>query len=453
MATIRRYLLITDHDDHRAQPEQELDVVSWDNLGKITNAADYDAWILNFTVLSKRVPPKVFSLEEFKVLFGERAMQHVLLGEGDIFVIGDFKGCFFLPPNVGGGSAGSSKPATAVTRQSVDPFASIINIERDPRPVDYRRTGRPLDCHAFNKIIYDYLDKVVSFDYSLKPKVESGRSGISQLATTNFNTCLALRLEFGRANLVFLPSMGTTPEAESNYVLEKFLGLRVGAEAPSWAKTLAVPGQMQLNKLLLETRAEITNLIEQLKAQQNQLAEIGRWQRLLFDDGFGLEEIVKESFELLGAKVVKKAPEKDDYRLEVACHSPCVLEVKGTRKDQFLRRDLRQLSDWIDQATSEELVAVKGAFVGNASREKEPSCRGSMFDSNNIAYAKLKQMVLLRSVDLYCVVLLMLLRTLNVAEFWEKFFACAGEFDAAEFWDALPQEFRLRATEKEPSSS
>jgi len=56
-------------------------------------------------------------------------------------------------------------------------------------------------------------------------------------------------------------------------------------------------------------------------------------------------------------------------------------------------------------------------------------------------------MVLMRSVDLYCVVLLALLKKLNVEKFWDKFLACSGEFDAAEFWNALPQEFRLRATE------
>jgi hypothetical protein len=453
MTKIRRYLLVTDHNDHRSQPDHELDVVSWDNLPKIANAADYDAWVLNCTVLTKRDPPKVFSVEEFDVLFGNRAMQHVLAGGGEIFFIGDFRNSFFLPANVGTGGVAPRRSATVQTRQRVDPLTSIIKIDHDPRPVAFGRTERTFHYDDYNKVVYGYLDKVVSFDYSLKPKVEPGVSGIVKLATTKFGTCLALRVEFGRANLVLLPSMGTTPEAETNYVLEKFLGLRVGAEPPSWADRLEVPGQMELNKALLETRAEIDNLLERLKGQAKQLTEKKRWKRLLFDDGLSLEEIVKESFELLGANVVKRTPEKDDYRLEVPGHNPCVLEVKGTRKDQFLRRDLRQLSEWIDQPMSEELVAVKGAFVGNASREKEPSSRGSMFDANNVEYAKLKQMVLMRSVDLYCVVLLTLLRTLNAAEFWEKFFACSGEFDAAEFWDALPQEFRLIASEKEPSSS
>ena len=211
-----------------------------------------------------------------------------------------------------------------------------------------------------------------------------------------------------------------------------------------------MPEQKRTEKEVNEKRQSLEKLVADIQAQTKELANLQRWKRLLYDDGVGLEEIAKESFELLGAQVANKTPEKDDYRLSVPGRGPCVLEVKGSRKDQFLRRDLRQLSEWIDQVTSDELVTVKGAFLGNGSREKEPSSRGSMFESNNIDYAKLKQMVLMRSVDLYCLVLLALLKMLNADEFWDRFFACSGEFDASEYWDALPPEFRLGPTEKPP---
>ncbi len=88
--------------------------------------------------------------------------------------------------------------------------------------------------------------------------------------------------------------------------------------------------------------------------------------------------------------MLKTSDEKDDFRLSVPDYPPCVLEVKGNRKAQFLKRDLRQLSEWMDLVTSEELVPVKGAFVGNANRENEPISRGSMFDPNNLAYANIR---------------------------------------------------------------
>lgn len=451
MAKISRYLLVTDYDGHWIKGDRELDVVSWDNLAKIGNAADYDAWILNVGALTRCESPKVFSLEEFNVLFGGRAMLDVIRGGGDVFFIGDFKESFFLPPNKGGGADGLGKPKAVVTRQSIDPLAKVISIERDSRPVEYGRTNHPYDWDNYNKSIYSYLDKVSSFDYSLKVKTEDLPEE-SQLATTNFGTCLALRIQYRRGNLVLLPSLGMTVEEEDRYILKHFFDISLQASPPAWANELAVSRQKTMETEVSQKQQSLEALFSDIKAQKKELVHLQRWKRLLYDDGTGLEEIVKESFELLGAKVVKKTPEKDDYRLEVAGHGPCVLEVKSTRKDQFLRRDLRQLSEWIGQMKSEELVAVKGAFVGNASREKAPSSRGSMFDSNNAKYAELEKMVLMCSMDLYCVVLLALLGTLNVDEFWQKFFACSGEFDAAAFWTAVPEEFGLRTSDENAST-
>src|SRR5213079_222631 len=66
-----------------------------------------------------------------------------------------------------------------------------------------------------------------------------------------------------------------------------------------------------------------------------------------------------------------------------------------------------------DQAMAEKLADVKGIFIGDALRESEPVGRGEMFDANIIAFAELKKMVLLRSMDLYCIVVLELVQQLE----------------------------------------
>src|SRR5206468_10175324 len=130
------------------------------------------------------------------------------------------------------------------------------------------------------------------------------------------------------------------------------------------------------------------------------------------------------------------------HRMIVAEHGSFVLEVKGTRGDQFSRKDLRQLTEWMDDAVSSDLAEVKGAFVGNAARDKVPTDRGEMFDDNNLQYAKLKRMVLLRSVDFYWIVLLELLGRLDSQMFWSDFFMTVGYFNAVEYVDDVPAEFR-----------
>jgi hypothetical protein len=85
----------------------------------------------------------------------------------------------------------------------------------------------------------------------------------------------------------------------------------------------------------------------------------------------------------------------------------------------------------MDDLLIEEQSGVKGAFVGNASRDLQPSVREVMFDPNNVAYGKAKGMVILRTVDLYCVVMLKLTENLDQEGFWKEFFECVGEFEAA----------------------
>ena len=63
----RRYLLVSDREEHIAGDEVQLDVVSWDNLPSVANPADYDAWILNTSVLTARPNPKLFSIDEVKI--------------------------------------------------------------------------------------------------------------------------------------------------------------------------------------------------------------------------------------------------------------------------------------------------------------------------------------------------------------------------------------------------
>jgi hypothetical protein len=445
MSQFYRYLLVTDRKECRTQEDAQLDVVSWDDVASIANPADYDGWILNVEVLNRRKPPKVFSIKELNVLFQKRVVAHVLLGRGTIYIIGDFTTAFFTPPSTGTG-AGRIKaidlPRNPPSPQPINPFAEFIGVQRDPRPVDYRRISRPRD-YDFKKI-YDYLDHVARWDYSLIVDPESKTSRqVCPLGTTNFGTCLAAVFDIGPGRIVVLPSLGASTETDDAYIIEHFLGFVVGVSAPAWVKKFTVPGQADAESRIRGLQQDAKHLVEKLDREKANLEGLQRWKRLLYDDGFGLENIVKEGFEILGAKVEKSRPEKDDFRMTVADRAPCVLEVKGTRKDQFSKRDLRQLSEWIDEASGDLLTEVKGVFVGNASRENEPSARGAMFDSNNLDYAKFKRMVLLRASDLYCLVLLAKLDKLQRDEFWSEFYGCVGLFDAAKYWQSLPNEFHL----------
>jgi hypothetical protein len=210
---------------------------------------------------------------------------------------------------------------------------------------------------------------------------------------------------------------------------------------PKWVKGLALPEQKTLNDEVLSKHEELIRVQKELAAAEVRLETYKRWYRLLYDDGQSLEEIIKEGLELLGAFVVKTSREKDDYRLKVRGFVDGVVEIKGTHNMKFSIGALRQLAGWMDEANASDHIAVKGVFIGNSARNDELSSRGKLFETNCEDYANIKDIVIVRSMDIFCLVILKQLDLLKVGVFWEELFACKGILDAGKYWKLLPGEF------------
>ena len=451
MADFRRYLLITDREGRRSREGEQLDIASWDELAKVASPADYDGWVLNISALKTRRQPKVFDESELDLLCHPRNFGHVLLGRGRIFIVGDFLTGFLTAASSGGGSGSRSTDKAASNEHTpYVPFAKLLGITRDPHPVDYRKVER---SHFYeNQRFYAYMDKVLSWDYSLK--IDCDKEVIQrvyELGKTSFGTCLAATFQIGGGWINILPSLGTTSEADENYVIQHFLGFETDIPIPEWAQKFVLPGQPEIENRIKQAIAGAKTLLDTVATEKTQLRELERWKRLLYDDGESLEKVVKEALELLGGTVEKATPNEDGFRMTVPGHQSAVLEVKGTRKEEFSRKDLRQLSEWMEALASEQLTEIKGIFVGNAARESDPRTRKeAIFDQNNLDYAVFKKMVVLRSMDLYCLALLAIARPGTLKDFWDDLFSAAGGFAAGKYWAAVPQEFKELVTAPTP---
>jgi hypothetical protein len=318
--------------------------------------------------------------------------------------------------------------------------------------VDYRRVTRNYANDYPNA--YLYMDRAKEWKYSISDPSIKGSfftlglsrgvgTGVALMGETNFGTCLAVHFFGSHGGLTLLPPLGVRSDEEINAVLDDFLNIELEVPPPQWAREVFLPGQSEIQERIASNNTTRLTIERAIVTAENELAALQRWKRLLYDDGFGLEAIVREAFELLGASIAKTSQEKDDYRVRVAAYPEGVMEVKGTKKPEFSRKDLRQLSDWMDQATEDEKIVPKGMFVGNAGREGEPKSRGRLFDANNEALAKREKIVVLRSVDLYGFVILRICGQLEVNAFWKEIFECDGSFDATKYWELVPEEFRL----------
>ena len=457
--TFKRYLCVSSTTSELRGDTFHLRRLSWRDLSKLGNASDYDGMVLNLSELNQCTMAQRFKWDEIDGLFNANSWADVIAAGGRICLIG-YPTCVVplddndedLPFDV---TAGRRIPS------HVKPLDPIISVQLDIRELEYRRVKK--NNYANWGDLYAYLDLVCDWSYSIS-NIEVGPALASalrakgndvranmKLGTTTFQTDLAVvfRFELGpqpTGMLALLPSTGRSTEQDDDFILRTFLGVITGQQEPAWVTKLKLPNQEYLERRVAEKLSVISETEKELATERHNLNHYKRWFRLLYDDGDGLETMVKEAMEFLGAGVAKKSKEKDDFRLNVTGQIEGVIEVKGTHNPKFKVGVLRQLTGWVDEVDANEQIPVKGIFVGNASRSAEPQTRDSLFEPNSEKYAQTKGFVILRSMDLFCLVLLKQVSTLDLDEMWKRIYACQGSFDANDYWQRLAPVFGMGKT-------
>jgi hypothetical protein len=452
MASFKKYLVISTETSSLTRDEFVLDRVAWGDLTKIKNLNDYDEIVINLTSRSS-LSAKSFDQFETQIntIFNQSSWAHILLSGGIIVVVGN--------PN-----------STFVTKNDrnnivqVQPLQAMLDLTEDSRPLDYRRVERTeRNLESDYKTVNKYLDSVKTWKYSLakiginnfwRHSLAAFNLSVScnAIGITSYNTALAVHFQFyvmhregqeHRGSIICLPPLGEGAEAEDLFIIKEFLGVTTNLPAPEWVKKLHLPNQTNIENEIVSKHEEAKKLQKQISDVEAQHEVCKRWYRLLYDDGGSLEAIVKESFELLGASVAKATKEKDDYRVKVSGFSEGVMEIKGTHNPKFSIGALRQLAGWMDEVIAHESIVVKGIFVGNSARNDEPRSRDKLFEKNNENYAIIKDIVILRSMDLFCLSILKQLGLLDVDAFWKEFYGCKGALPVEKYWATVPAAFQF----------
>jgi hypothetical protein len=95
---------------------------------------------------------------------------------------------------------------------------------------------------------------------------------IYKLGETNFGTCVAALFAIGPGWINVLPSLGTTSEADENYVLQHFLRFRSDSPSPAWSKQFVVPEEAEIEARRDQALSRARELIEEAKRQKESLA-------------------------------------------------------------------------------------------------------------------------------------------------------------------------------------
>jgi hypothetical protein len=463
MAGFNKFLIVSTETSHLEHEKFHLDRIAWPDLVQIKNLSDFDGVVINLTALAEHKQLKVLNLSGIATLFDLTSWTQIVSSGGGIYIVGDPDSTVSvldtstkLTGPMLSSTPGPSKPLRQNLVRRIKLLAGRLDIEKDLRPLEYRRVDRPNEFGTKN--IYRYLDSVTDWKYSLSQwRIADEWDRVlgdnvtalpGPLGMTSYSTALAVFYQFvtphqQSGHLVLLPSSGRGSEAEDVFILQELFGIATSLPEPKWVQKLQVPAQAEIENGIATKHEALRTLQGEILSDKDRLKSCKRWYRLLYDDGRSLEEIVKEGLELLGASVTKVSKEKEDYRVKVPGFAEGVMEVKGTHNRKFGIGALRQLGGWMDDVIAKERINVKGIFVGNAARNDEPQSRGSLFEKNSEDYARVKEALILRTMDLFCFTILKQLSKLDVADLWKALYLAKGCFDATPYWSDLPPEFQI----------
>jgi hypothetical protein len=173
---------------------------------------------------------------------------------------------------------------------------------------------------------------------------------------------------------------------------------------------------------------EIQETTRKLKQARQQLTEVKRFHKMLYETGEdALEPVVREALRQLGAQVTDPPPRsgKEDGRLVSPAGDNGMLEIKGPQGPLKLR-DVRQLDQWVRDAIAEEEWESKGLLIVNAYHKTPLADRGNPFPDNCIKAAKRFEICLMTTSQLFRALVVDQRGELDRDQFWATIFDTNG---------------------------
>lgn len=175
---------------------------------------------------------------------------------------------------------------------------------------------------------------------------------------------VAAEKAMGLGHIVLLPF---PRDKESLEILLQCIANKLdGPAIPEWVSNFKMQDVIEKEK----TISELEIKIEQIK---NEIQGLNRFQKLLYETGDELENVVFAGLKLLGFKVDKPSVKSDaDLIIEFSNGVKGICEITGTEQT-IQKRKATQLSGWVHEHRTHDIC--KGILIINPYRFEDPSER------------------------------------------------------------------------------
>jgi hypothetical protein len=266
-----------------------------------------------------------------------------------------------------------------------------------------------------------------SFNYTiLIPKMSTSKTNV-------YGEPLVEKIEpISTANTFFLPPTTSLPVIEGiKLILQNRYNLILESETPEWINEYKLPEQLDVEYKIGEYEKEIKNLEGNIEKLQEPLHHVNSFQKLLYETGENLRNIVLDALENLGAKVDRTDISQDDGRLIDPFGRKATIEVKGVEKS-VKRKDIRQLEDWMDTAKEKDNWESKGILIANTYIKNPLNKRKEPFPNDCSKKAISEEICLITTTQLFKALQHLQENEFNQEDFWDSIFNTNGKCDLPE---------------------
>ena len=411
----------------------KIDSCNWNEVGGFNSISNYKKVILDFVTLKKEnneINPfkrkNLFSDDDFNQFRFEKSNELIIIGNPEEIILDnkvnyrilemiDFRVHFVK---------GRGDNIKLINNKFKTYFKYVKKWE-------YSIINQELERMSFGLPFY------VIYNYKYEDKTKMGIT-INPIAMNNSGHAIAFSFRFN-INGYNKPVFGTMHHKSIESALYIYLpkpteismknaiklllkdrySINIETPAPDWINEYKLPNLERIEIKLNKINEDISELTNEFTEYSLQLEDQKQFQKLLYENGNLLNDIILKVLKLFGAEVTHKEKYQDDGKFDInGMHG--ILEVKG-KKGTCARSDIRQLEDWLDEAENEDKRKYKGVLIINSEIDKIPENRKNPFPEDCKKKAKNEKIALLNTIDLF-----------NLIKTYQN-----DEFDRDEFWETV----------------
>lgn len=380
-----------------------VDCIGWD-MEEPPNIPDYDNVILNVVSMSNY---EVRAQTQKKI---KSSLEILLNSKGSLVAIG----CPRKNINVRNFPYGENDVVDQFNYQWL-PFEIGI----------YNESG---DTTIFDgDLLKEYFRYVKSCNYFFR--LGDDKLNVYDWVKNRYGELLAGTIQKGSGGpLVFLPCPTEISDVEAvQFILKTFFEVTPETSPPDWTNSVKIPGLEDIERRIIGNEGKINNLSEANRKLEKKASDLKKYQKLLYETGSALEEIVRDSFILLNHK-----PESPKFKEEYIIKSGNkigIIECKGKEKS-ISRKDFRQLLDYHKEYQIDFDGDFKGILIGNAWRLKPVKDRNKnefpTFPDDVKRIAEKNDFALLSTVELFNIICRFIEKKIESKEIIKKIFEAKG---------------------------